>query len=276
VRDTTIKFRPASGSVGAIISDIDLSKPLEDKTYREIRTCLNEYGVIFFRDQTLTPEQHLALGARFGEIHMNPVIPAVPGYSNIAEVRKEPEQRIAHGGAWHADEAFKAAPPLGSILLAREVPPGGDTMFASMWRAYDTLSDGLKKTLDGLRVVHRISKRLDKDTDDTKKRRAVPEDRTKGGTSPAVVRHPESGRKILWITPMYTTQFEGWTVDESEPLLNYLFEHATKPENIYRFQWEEGSIAFWDNRSTWHYAIQDYDGSRRVMHRVSIKGSPLF
>ncbi len=276
MRNSSIDIRPASGAVGAVIGGVDLSKPLEDGTYSEIRDTLNQYGVIFFRDQNITPDQHLALGERFGEVIANKVLGKVPDHPMIVEVRKEPDQTHNHGGAWHTDEGFAAVPPLGSILVARILPPGGgDTMFANMYRAYDTLSDGLKETLDGLRAVHHISKRLRKEGSAEKGHRVTPESTDKMGVHPVVVRHPETGRKVLWITPMYTTNFEGWTVAESEPLLDYLDQHATRPENICRFQWEEGSIAFWDNRGTWHFAVQDYDGSRRLMHRVSIKGSPF-
>jgi taurine dioxygenase len=215
----------------------------------------------------------VALGRRFGEVIANPILLKAPEHPMVVEVRKEPEQRHNHGGAWHSDEAYALEPPLGSILVARILPDaGGDTMFANMYRAYDSLSDGLKKTLEGLRAVHSISKRLNKEGEAEKAHRAKAEDTSKRGTHPVVVRHPESGRKVLWVTPMYTTHFEGWTPEESAPLLNYLFQHATRPENIYRFDWELGSIVFWDNRSTLHYAIQDYDGERRLMHRVSIKG----
>lgn len=276
MRNTSLDIRPASGAVGAIVRGVDLSKPLEDSTYRELRSTLNEYGVIFFRDQTITPDQHLALGRRFGEVIANKVLGKVPDHPLIVEVRKEPDQTHNHGGAWHTDEGFAEAPPLGSILVARILPPaGGDTMFANMYRAYDTLSDGLKKTLEGLRAVHRISKRLRKEGEAEKAHRVVAESDDKWGIHPVVARHPETGRKVLWITPMYTTNFEGWTEKESESLLDYLYRHATQPENVYRFQWEEGSIAFWDNRGTIHYAVQDYDGSRRLMHRVSIKGAPF-
>lgn len=275
MRNRKIDIRPA-GSVGAMVSGVDLSQPLEEQTYQDIRASLNEYGVLFFRDQSITPDQHVALGRRFGEVIANPVLVTAPENPMVVEVRKEPEQRHNHGGAWHSDEAYAPFPPLGSILVARILPDGGgDTMFANMYRAYDSLSDGLKKILEGLRAVHSISKRLSKEGAAEKAHRAVAEDPTKTGVHPVVVRHPESGRKVLWITPMYTTHFEGWTAEESAPLLDYLYQQATRPENIYRFDWELGSIAFWDNRSTLHYAIQDYDGSRRLMHRVSIKGAPF-
>jgi taurine dioxygenase len=201
------------------------------------------------------------------------------GYPLICEVRKEPEQTRNTGGNWHTDHAFDPDPPLGSILLARELPDyGGDTMFASMYAAYDALSDGLKKTLEGLNAVHAKTRAFDGLPADRQVSAAQKADihaqfAAREAVHPVVPRHPESGRKLLFVNPTYTTRFEGWTEKESEPLLKYLFQHAARPEFTYRFQWEVGSIAFWDNRSVWHYALNDYHGERRLMHRVALKGN---
>jgi taurine dioxygenase len=169
---------------------------------------------------------------------------------------------------------------LGSVLLAQELPDtGGDTMFANMCAAYDGLSEGLKKTLAGLRAVHAKSKALDpsklaperKVTGD-ELARLTADNVARQATHPATPRHPETGRRILFVNPTYTLRFEGWTEAESEPLLKYLFQHASRPENTCRFHWQVGSIAFWDNRTSWHYALNDYHGSRRLMYRVSVQG----
>ena len=155
MRNTRIEVRPTSGALGAEILGIDLSQPLDDGAVAEIRASFNEHGVVFFRDQKLTPEQHIGFAERFGTININRFFKAAPGYPQIAEVRKEPNQTTNIGGGWHTDHSYDQIPALGSILLAREVPPrGGDTMFASMGLAYDALSEGLKKTLRGLRAVH--------------------------------------------------------------------------------------------------------------------------
>ena len=168
----------------------------------------------------------------------------------------------------------------GTVLLARELPPaGGDTMFASMTNAYETLSDGMKKTLEGLRGIHAKSVVFDqrdvpkdRQVEATKMARLAPAMVTKSAVHPVAPRHPETGRRLLYVSPTYTGQFEGWTEEESRPLLHYLFDHASRPENTCRFRWEVGSVAFWDNRVVWHRALNDYHGSRRLMHRVAIAG----
>jgi taurine dioxygenase len=281
VKNSTIDVRPVSPNVGAEIRGVDLSRPLDDGTYGEIRSALNTHGVIFFRDQAITPDQHLAFAERFGEPEVDPTAltghPA--GYPMICEVRKEPEQTRNTGGNWHTDHAFDPEPPLGSILLARELPEcGGDTMFASMVAAYDALSDGLKKTLEGLNAVHAKTRAFDGLSSEREVSAAERADvhakfAAREAVHPVVPRHPESGRKLLFVNPTYTTRFEGWTEKESEPLLKFLFQHAARPEFTYRFQWQVGSIAFWDNRSVWHYALNDYHGERRLMHRVALKGT---
>ena len=271
-----IEVRPIAPALGAEIFGVDLARPLDNAAFAAVHQAFLDHLVIFFRDQTISPPQLADFGRRFGTLSIHSHIKPVPEDASVIAIIKEEGDTLNVGARWHSDETYKERTSLGSMLYAKEVPGvGGDTMFANMYRAYDTLSDGLKKTLEGLRAVHRISKRLRKEGEAEKAHRVVAESDDKWGIHPVVARHPETGRKVLWITPMYTTNFEGWTEKESEPLLDYLYRHATQPENIYRFQWEEGSIAFWDNRGTIHYAVQDYDGSRRLMHRVSIEGAPF-
>jgi taurine dioxygenase len=281
VKNSTIDVKPASMHTGALIEGVDLRQPLEEQTYREIRTALNNHGVIFFRNQDLTPAQQLAFTQRFGEIDVDPTggLGHPDGFPMICEVKKEPEETRNIGGNWHSDHAFDKEPPLGSVLLARELPDyGGDTMFASMYAAYDALSDGLKKTLQGMRAVHGKTKAyvgLGKERDVSAAERADVNSKfaTREAVHPVVPVHPESGKRLLFVNPTYTVRFEGWTEKESEPLLKYLFQHAARPEFTYRFQWGIGSIAFWDNRSVWHYALNDYHGERRLMHRIGVKGT---
>ena len=172
-----------------------------------------------------------------------------------------------------------AAQNNGTVMLARETPTrGGDTLFACMNRAYEALSDGLKKTLEGLRAVHssrHVFGEKSSYAKDAGDRLGNADAATQDAVHPVVLRHPESGKKILYVNSGFTTHFVGWTAEESAPLLRYLYEHAARPEFQYRFQWHDGSIAFWDNRSTWHYAVNDYDGERRLMHRITIAGGPL-
>jgi taurine dioxygenase len=277
LRNSILDIRPVSGALGAEIHGIDLERPLEERACAEIRNALNEYGVIFFRDQNISPAAHLAFGKRFGDIWASRNMGKVAGHPQVVELRREPDDTHEHGGNWHTDQVYTEVPLLGSILLAREVPAsGGDTMFANMCAAYETLSPGLKKTLGGLRAVHSVGKRIKAvgiaaPRADAQALNA--DEQARSAVHPVVTRHPETGRKVLYVNPTYTERFEGWTIEESAPLLDYLYRHGSRPENVCRFHWQAGSIAFWDNRSTWHFAVQDYGGLRRVMHRVSIAGT---
>jgi alpha-ketoglutarate-dependent taurine dioxygenase len=275
-----INVRGVSASVGAEIAGVDLGRPLSGDTVDEIREALFEFGVVFFRDQKLTPDQHVAFARHFGDINVNRFFKAVDGYPMIAEVRKEPDQQQNIGGNWHTDHSYDAAPALGSILYAREVPEqGGDTLFASMYAAYDALSEGVKRTLEGLQALHSSRHVFGTATyparGDLKGRVLNPDAATQDAVHPVVVRHPGSGRKTLYVNPAFTVRFAEWTAEESQPMLQYLYQHAARPEFSYRFQWREGSIAFWDNRCTWHYALNDYHGHRRLMHRITVEGVPL-
>jgi len=280
MRNSRFEVRPTSGALGAELLGIDLANDLDDGVVADIREAFNEHGVVFFRDQELTPEQHIAFAERIGPINVNRFFKSAPGYPQIAEVRKEAAQTTNIGGGWHTDHSYDQIPALGSILLAREVPPrGGDTMFASMALAYDALSEGLKRTLKGLRAVHSSRHVFGQKSLDAKPDRVGrlinPELATQDAVHPVVIRHPETGRPTLYVNGTFTTHFEGWTAQESKPLLDYLCQHAARPEFQTRFRWEEGSIAFWDNRATWHYALNDYQGERRLMHRITIDGVPL-
>ena len=277
---THIRVEPLSRHVGAEIGGVDLSAPLPDASFAEIRRAFGEYGVVFFRDQRLTPEQHVAFAERFAPIDVNRFFAAVPGYPMIAEVRKEPEQTRNIGGGWHTDHSYDQAPALGSMLYAREVPmTGGDTLFAGMYAAYDALSDGLKQTLEGLRACHSSRHVFGAEAyarrGDLQGRIGNPELATQDAVHPVVIRHPQTGRKALYVNPGFTLRFEGWTDEESRPLLDYLYGHAVRPEFTCRFHWRDGSLALWDNRSTWHFAVNDYQGERRLLHRITIQGSPL-
>ncbi|MCJ2059907.1 TauD/TfdA family dioxygenase [Methylobacterium sp. J-048] len=276
-----LSVTPLGVHVGAEIAGLDLAVPLDDAARDTIAAALAEYGVVFFRGQNLTPEQHIALAERFGQIDVNRFFKAVDGHPKIAEVRKEAHQAANIGGQWHTDHSYDAEPAKGSILYARAVPRvGGDTLFASMYAAYDALSDGLKATLASLRAVHSsrhvfgvASRSLA--TSDLKGRILNAEAATQDAVHPVVITHPDSGRKALYVNPNFTLRIEGWTEAESAALLGYLYEHASRPEFAYRFQWRVGSIAFWDNRATWHLALNDYHGERRLMHRITIAGEAL-
>jgi taurine dioxygenase len=273
-----LEIRPMTGCFGAEILGVNASR-LSDGEFDAVRQTFLDSGVIFFRDQELSPEEHIAFAARWGEINVNRLFTPFEGYPRIAEVRKEPDQKINIGGGWHTDHSYDEVPALGSLLLARELPrAGGDTLYASMGAAYDALSDGFKKMLGGLRALH--SSRhvfgakvgLEKITGGRIKNA---DEALQDSTHPVVIHHPDTGRKLLYVNPGFTIGIEGWAPNEANALLKFLYRHAMKPEFTLRFSWREGSMALWDNRSTWHYALNDYDGERRLMHRITIEGAPL-
>ena len=271
----------SGGGVGAFVEGLDLSAGLDQGQIQDLRNALGEHGVLFFRDQKLTPEEHLAFGRCFSSINVNRFFQPVEGYPEIAEVRKEAHHKENVGQGWHTDHSYDQAPAMGSILVARELPPrGGDTLYASMYAAYDALSDGLKETLASLEAVHSSTHAfgaaaMKGHEEEMAGRVGNPQAATQNAIHPVVIRHPISGRRALYVNPDFTVRFHGWTYEESAPLLSYLYQHAAQPEFTYRFQWREGSLAFWDNRATWHNAVNDYHGHRRVMHRITLDGEQL-
>ncbi len=271
---------PASGAVGAEVHGIDISRPLPATTVAALREALGTHGVIFFRDQQLSEAQHIAFASQFAPININRFFKPVEGFPQIAEVRKEPEQTRNIGGGWHTDHSYDQIPALGSVLYARDVPDyGGDTMFASMVAAYDALSDGMKRTLEGLRAVHSsrhvFGAKAGYAATDIKGRLHNPELATQDAIHPVVIRHPDTGKRAIYVNRSFTIGIEGWTEEESAALLGFLYRHGERPEFSCRFRWDKGSIALWDNRSTWHFAINDYHGQRRLMHRITIEGVAL-
>ena len=274
-----IEVVPVSGGVGVEVHNVDIKSGIDAGTFDELRAAFVEHGLIFLRDQDITPDEHIAFAERWGQININRFFPRLDGYDQIATVTKEPDQTTNIGGGWHTDHSYDHVPAMGSILIARETPPvGGDTLFACMYTAYDTLSDGLKQTLEDMKAVHssrHIFGEQSSYRDTMKDRFSNPEDATQDAVHPVVITHPESGRKALYVNPGFTLHFDGWTAAESKPLLDYLYAHAVQLEHTTRFQWAPGSIAFWDNRCTWHYALNDYHGTRREMHRITIEGSPI-
>jgi len=281
IRNTAVKMRPLSANTGMEILGVDLRDPLDDAAYAEIRTALVETGVIIFRGQQLEPAHHLAFAQRFGPVPDAEFLETVPGFPQIGLIQKAEHETRNVGGNWHSDHSFDPAPPLGSVLYAHELPPsGGDTMFANMTTAFDDLSDGLKDFLRGLRVIHskanaaKADPRADRQPDAELKQRFA-ELAHRETSHPCVRPHPETGRVILWINQNYTSRFDGWTEEESRPLLDQLIGHATRPENICRISWEPGMLAFWDNRTALHYALNDYHGMKRVMRRCVVSGDPV-
>jgi len=229
--------------------------------------------VIFLRDQKATPQQQLAFARKFGEPIEYPQLKGLPESPLITPVIKLEHERNNFGGIWHSDTTYLPVPPMGSMLLAREVPPyGGDTMFANQYLAYEALSDGLKKTLEGLMGISSSAKADVSKTREDRMKAAGQELKVLTAAHPIVRTHPETGRKALYTSDAHTAHIEGWTEKESLPLLRFLWEHQTRPEFTCRFRWDVGSLAFWDNRSAMHNPINDYHGYRRVMHRITLAG----
>jgi taurine dioxygenase len=269
------EIRPIAGALGAEIAGIDLSEELDSDTIAAIRAAWLDHLVIFFRGQCLSPERFLAFARRFGDVIEYPFIKGIEGFQEITPVVKLEHERVNFGGLWHSDTAYLEHPPMATMLIAREVPPfGGDTLFTNMYVAYETLSAGMHRLLNGLVAVNSSAK-----ADVTKTR----EDRLRDGARreaqreyvaehPVVRTHPETGRKALYVNGGHTVRFKDMTEAESAPLLQYLFAHQQRPEFTCRFRWEVGSIALWDNRCTQHNPINDYHGYRRLMHRVTLAG----
>lgn len=270
--------------VGAEITGVDL-KTLTEAEFDAIRQAYADHGVIFFRDQDLTEDDHIAFAERWAPINVNRFFAAHPDYPQIAMVAKEKEQRDNIGGGWHTDHSYDVEPAMGSILVARELPEsGGDTMFASMYRAYETLDEATKTQIDGLQAVHSAKHIFGssgatyyKTTDAGGERigNAAAADVLADVTHPVVVIHPLSGKKALYVNPAFTVKIVGMSDEASKDLLMRLYAHAMDQSNAYRFQWKPGSVAFWDNRSTWHWALNDYHGQRRIMHRITLEGCAL-
>ena len=274
-----LNIRRVAGALGAEVSGVDLAQPLADGIVASVRQALVEHQVIFFRDQTLTPAQQVAFGARFGPLNIHPYVSGMDGHPEVMEIIKEPSDKTNFGGGWHSDMSFLERPAIGSILYALEIPAfGGDTLFASQAAAYDALSEGLKRTLEGLNAVHSASREYAPGGHSVQKRGAMQVAEADGYVGeyvhPMVLTHPESGRKALYVNPAFTLRIDGWKSTESKALLDYLFQHCRYEAFTCRFAWARGSVAFWDNRSVWHFALNDYPGQRRHMRRVTVDPWP--
>ena len=268
-------IRKIAGALGAELSGIDLSKGVPPPLAAVIRQAFLEHQVIFLRNQNLTPAQFLDFGRAMGEPIEYPFVKGLDGFPHIIEVKKLEHEKTNFGGIWHSDTTYLDLPPMGSMLLSREVPPyGGDTLFANQYLAYESLSDTMQGLLDGLTGISSSAKadvsktREDRIKSDGKES-APKEYRTE---HPVVRTHPETGRKALYVNVAHTSGIKGMADEESAPLLNFLFAHQVKPELTCRFVWEPNAIAFWDNRCVQHNPVNDYNGFRRIMHRITLQG----
>jgi taurine dioxygenase len=269
-----MEIHPVAGALGAEISGVDLAR-LDDATVVAIRHAWLEHLVVFFRDQDLTPAQFLGFAQRVGEPIEYPFVKGLDDYPKIIPVLKLAHETVNFGGIWHSDTAYLDAPPMASMLIAREVPPaGGDTEFANMYLAYETLSDGMKRILEGLMAINSSAAAdVSRTREDRIKDSARADAKKEYVAAHPVVRvHPETGKKALYVNSAHTIGFEGMTKEESAPLLHHLFRHQVRPDFTCRFRWRPGSIALWDNRCAQHNAINDYQGHRRLMHRITLAG----
>jgi taurine dioxygenase len=274
----SLQVRRVAGALGAEISGVDLSGELPEAVVAQIRAALNEHQVIFFRDQTLSAAQQVAFGKRFGPLNIHPYVGGMADHPEVMEIIKEPADKVNFGGGWHSDMSFLETPAIGSILYALDIPDyGGDTLFASQAAAYEALSPGLKATLEGLNAVHSAGREYSAQGHSAQKRGSMSVAEADGLVGeyvhPVVLVHPETGRKALYVNPAFTMRIDSWSKRESKPLLDFLFEHCRYEAFTCRFAWAKGSVAFWDNRSVWHFALNDYPGQRRHMRRVTVDPS---
>jgi taurine dioxygenase len=275
-----ITLRPLSGSLGAEIRGADLSKPLDASRFDEIHRAVLDHAVLAFRDQDVSHAEQIAFGGRFGELDVHPIAIGLEEHPERLKVLKPAGERASFGTSWHTDNTFFEKPSMASVLYGVTIPPhGGDTLFASTERAYEALSPVMKEMLEGLRAVHSASRAYDPATTGEAKYKGLAAINYKYSEAiheehehPVIRTHPETGRKSIFVNPMFTLRVVGFSSAESASLLAFLFRHTVKSEFTCRVQWQPGTLLIWDNRCTQHYALDDYPDHERVMYRVSISG----
>jgi taurine dioxygenase len=277
-----ISVRRLSGSVGAEIHDVDLARELDEETFSEIERAFEDHLFVAFRNQDISPEQHIAFAGRFGRLMIDHFMKGPTGFPEIIEIVKEAHEKGAFGATlWHSDNSFLERPPMMSLLHAKELPPfGGDTGFSNQYLAYAALSEGLRAQLDRMTAVHAPEPYQRALKEEAFKGKAmqmndekdVRETLQTASQHPVVRVHPGTGKRALYVNSTYVKRFSGWTEAESKPLLDYLFQHAVTPYFTCRFSWTPHDLLLWDNCCLQHIAIDDYDGYRRRMHRVTVEG----
>ena len=264
-----LELRPLSGAGGAEVLGVDLGRELDPDSWAAVHGAFLEHIALFFPNQRLTPQDIERFVRRFGEPLVHPYLHPIEGSPFVHELRKDPSQTVNFGNGWHADFTFLEKPSAANALYAREVPDsGGDTMFINTAMAYEALSAGMKRMLGGMRAVHRVHPRYLTDVDTMSNRKG---EQIQGEfVHPCIRVHPESGRKVLYINPSFVPQFEDMTEAESRPILEYLTQFMAQPEFQIRFRWKADTFGIWDNRCSLHTALNDYQGKRRIMHRMVV------
>ena len=272
ITSSGIKIQKYSPNLGAIITGVDLSKEINEEQYKDIHKAFLDNQVLFFQNQNeIAPEVHLKLGKLFGELHVHPAAPSMPGYPEIFEIHAHKNSKVANGEFWHSDVSCDIEPPLGTMLQLHILPEtGGDTMFSDMYSAYNELSDKYKSLLDGLIAIHESEHLYSGRYED----RGVNRDniKTPVANHPLIRTHPITGKKAIYVNRTFTTGIEGMNKNESSSILEFLFEHCEHVNFQIRYRWNKNDMAFWDNRCTMHRAIWDYWPNERKGRRVTIKG----
>ena len=272
----TIEVDPLSPVIGAEIGGVDLSKPLGNQTFQEIHDALMQHLVVFFRDQDMTLDEHKAFARMFGELHIHPTVKAPDGHPEIITIRADEKSEVVAGMKWHSDVSCDEEPPMGSILHLHQIPAvGGDTMFASMYAAWEALSDPIKELIADMKAWNE-SVQVHRDRFGDKGKLRDGEDVYPEALHPIVRTHPVTGRKGLFVNENFTTRIEGLKKHESDAILKMLCEHIATPEFHCRFRWREKSVAFWDNRCAQHRTVWDYFPAVRHGYRATVAGDRPF
>lgn len=271
-----LHITPLSPALGAIVAGIDLRQPLSDAAQQAIERALLDHQVLFFRDQPITPTQQAAFAARFGDLHIHPLYPNEPEQPEIL-VLDTAVTDVRDNAIWHTDVTFLETPALGAVLAAKHLPAyGGDTLWASSSAAFEALSRPLQRLLDGLSASHDFTRSFPLErfgnTPEALERYHAVQRQHPPVAHPVVRTHPVTGRKGLFVNEGFTTRINELEPAESDALLRLLFAHGARPEFSIRWRWQENDVAFWDNRITQHYAVDDYRPARRVMHRATMLG----
>jgi taurine dioxygenase len=268
----TLLVKPFAPALGAEIRGIDLAAGLDEAAYREVRAALLQFGVLFFKEQSeIPPATQVQIGRMFGELHMHPAAPHMPGHPEVFVIHAHRDSKVANGEFWHSDVSCDEEPPLGTILQIHVLPEiGGDTLFANMYAAYDALSAPMQQMLSGLTAQHESEhvyrgRYADRGVDDRGK--VYPE-----AAHPVIRTHPETGKKAIYVNRTFTRRINELSEEESQALLDFLFDHCERIDFQIRFRWERNDVAFWDNRCVMHRAIWDYWPNERKGRRVTIKG----